>query len=155
MTILPRRQRSRNRRPSARLPASRALTNTHHQKWWRHRDLNPGHEDYDSSALPTELCRPKASKTGGTLPRQDGLSSPLYGPSSSNIVVDWQTGIRCSHHPRRSTGFSRKPCAAFRPSSPTPWLQRCILGLKPAGNFRLKAALWPKCSLSRRLLFRL
>ena len=26
-------------------------------KWWRWRDLNPRHKDYDSSALPTELHR--------------------------------------------------------------------------------------------------
>src|SRR5262245_9020147 len=28
------------------------------EKWWRCRDSNPGHRDYDSPALPAELHRP-------------------------------------------------------------------------------------------------
>lgn len=28
-------------------------------KWWRCRDSNPGHRDYDSPALPAELHRPE------------------------------------------------------------------------------------------------
>src|SRR5262249_3514902 len=41
--------------------------------WWRRRDSNPGHRDYDSPALPTELRRQ----------RRDGVedrSKGRYGP---------------------------------------------------------------------------
>jgi len=84
---------------------------------------------------------------------QAGMPDLLFAASvhreSTWAVTFWDrlaNWMRHSDHPRRSTGFSRKPCAAFRPNSITPSLQRCIRGLKPAWNFRLKAALWPKCS---------
>src|SRR5439155_24009985 len=32
--------------------------------WWRRRDSNPGHRDYDSPALPAELRRPRRGHPG-------------------------------------------------------------------------------------------
>jgi hypothetical protein len=44
-------------------------------KWWRWRDLNPRHKDYDSSALPTELHR-HGGKTAALCENLPRLSSP-------------------------------------------------------------------------------
>ncbi len=44
------------------------------EEWWRLRDLNPRHKDYDSSALPTELNR--RLKEGHFMTRPAELVNP-------------------------------------------------------------------------------
>ena len=41
------------------------LENTFFKNWWRDAELNCGHMDFQSTALPTELSRQPVIKTGG------------------------------------------------------------------------------------------
>jgi hypothetical protein len=46
-----------NKKPRAPFGAGVNLNPNHGLQWCRRKDLNPGHPDYKSGALPTELQR--------------------------------------------------------------------------------------------------
>src|SRR5262245_31770909 len=75
-------------------------------EWWRRRDSNPRHRDYDSPALPAELHRHVRERgTLGTLPRPVNAGADAAEPRSLRWLVaairEVSTGTSAVAAPRR------------------------------------------------------
>ena len=63
------------------------------EKWWQDPELNRGHKDFQSSALPTELsCQPFRARPRRLAPAIPPLSTPKANFSQGRLPSQAQNG---------------------------------------------------------------